>query len=58
MESIEVRNKISASAEAVWERVTAPAGINDELRPFVRITVPASMRAGAIEDVTLLCAMT
>jgi hypothetical protein len=24
----------------VWDRVTTPAGINDEMRPFLRMTIP------------------
>ena len=52
MKSLEVRSTISASAQTVWQRVTAPAGINDELRPFMRMTVPASMKAKTIGDVT------
>jgi ligand-binding SRPBCC domain-containing protein len=51
MLSLEVRNEISASADAVWQRVTTPAGINDEIRPFMRMTMPASMRAKTIADV-------
>ena len=52
MESLEVQSEISASADLVWRRVTAPTGINDELGPFMRMTVPSSMKARTIADVT------
>jgi ligand-binding SRPBCC domain-containing protein len=51
MESLEVRGRISASAGSVWQRVTAPDGINDELWPFMHMTVPRSMKAKTIADV-------
>jgi len=27
----------------VWDRVTTPAGINDEMRPFLRMTIPRGL---------------
>jgi hypothetical protein len=37
---IAVSSELEASAEAVWARAIDPAGINDELRPLMRMTVP------------------
>lgn len=35
-----VRSVLDAPPEAVWERVTTIAGVNDELRPWLRMTCP------------------
>lgn len=37
---ISVSSRLDASAEAVWARAIDPAGINYELRPLMRMTVP------------------
>jgi ligand-binding SRPBCC domain-containing protein len=37
---IEVSSRLDASPEAVWERVITPEGVNDELGPWLRMTVP------------------
>lgn len=37
---IAVTSELEASAEAVWERAIDPEGINYELRPLMRMTVP------------------
>ena len=37
---IEVSSELGAGAEAVWARAIDPAGINYELRPLMRMTVP------------------
>jgi hypothetical protein len=41
---------VPAPAVEVWERVTAPEGINDELRPLLRMTVPRRLRGMRIGD--------
>jgi ligand-binding SRPBCC domain-containing protein len=51
MDGFEVRTTISARADEVWRRVTTPAGINDELMPIVRMTIPGPMRGRTIADV-------
>jgi ligand-binding SRPBCC domain-containing protein len=38
------RSHIPATADMVWERVISPEGINDELRPYLRMTVPDGVR--------------
>lgn len=37
---IRVSSRLDADPAAVWDRVTTPAGINDEMRPIMRMSVP------------------
>jgi ligand-binding SRPBCC domain-containing protein len=37
---IERRSNVEASAERVWARVITPEGINDELRPWMTMSMP------------------
>jgi len=37
---VAISSELEAGAEAVWARAIDPAGINDELRPLMRMTVP------------------
>ncbi len=46
---IEVRSRLRAPAAAVWERVITPAGINDEMRPLLRMTLPRGLEDFDIE---------
>jgi ligand-binding SRPBCC domain-containing protein len=41
---IVVSSEVEAGPAAVWARVTDPAGINDELMPLMRMTVPRGAR--------------
>ena len=41
----EVSSLVPAPPEQVWERVITPAGINHELRPWMRMTVPRGFEA-------------
>jgi ligand-binding SRPBCC domain-containing protein len=45
-----VSSRLPASCDAVWSRVATPKGINDELGPWVRMTVPdgAELREGPL----------
>ena len=45
--------EIPAPAEAVWARVTSIAGVNHELGPWVRMTVPRHLRDATLEDLPL-----
>lgn len=38
--SIEVSSRLDAPPDQVWERIATAEGINDELRPWMRMTVP------------------
>ncbi len=44
---------LTASAEEVWERALTPEGISDELRPWLRMTMPRALRGKSIDDVPL-----
>ena len=44
---------MSASPDVVWERVSTFEGVNHELRPLMRMTAPASVRALDPSDVVL-----
>jgi ligand-binding SRPBCC domain-containing protein len=42
---------IRAPAEQVWRRIVTPEGINHELGPWIRMTVPRPLRGKTIDDV-------
>jgi hypothetical protein len=42
---------LSAPAAAVWQRAVTPEGINDELRPWLRMTMPKALRGRTVDDV-------
>lgn len=52
-----VTSSLDAPAAAVWERVVTVAGVNDELGPWLRMSVPRRYRSQAgdlnIDDVPL-----
>lgn len=50
--TIAVSSKVPASRAAVWARVSTMAGVNDELRPLVRMTHPPE--AASLADVEIL----
>src|SRR3954447_11793855 len=37
---ISITSRLDASPAAVWDRVMTPEGINDEIRPYLRMTLP------------------
>jgi ligand-binding SRPBCC domain-containing protein len=37
---IEVSSRLEAAPEEIWNWVVTPEGVNDELRPWLRMTVP------------------
>lgn len=45
------RSLLRAPRAAVWERVASASGINDELRPLLRMTAPRSLREGGLAQV-------
>lgn len=51
MESIERSSSLPISAEAAWARVVTEQGINDELAPWLRMTMPKRLRGRTIDDV-------
>jgi hypothetical protein len=47
---ISVSSELEASTEAVWERAIDPEGINYELRPLMRMTVPRGAEDFGLDD--------
>lgn len=45
-----ISTRLAARADDVWARAVTPEGINDELRPLVRMTMPRSLRGRTIDD--------
>jgi len=41
---VERRSELRADAAQAWERAISPAGVNGELRPLVRMTMPRRLR--------------
>jgi ligand-binding SRPBCC domain-containing protein len=50
---ITASSRLDAPAAEVWERVIAPEGINDELRPYLRMTLPAGVERLTPESIEL-----
>jgi ligand-binding SRPBCC domain-containing protein len=50
---IVVSSRLAASATDAWARVTTPEGINDEMRPYLRMTLPAGAESLDPEHVEL-----
>jgi ligand-binding SRPBCC domain-containing protein len=50
---ITVTSQLDAGPERVWDRVTTPAGINDEMRPWLGMTIPAGIEQLDPESVEL-----
>ena len=44
MHVVEQESVLAAPPEAVWERVSTFEGVNDELRPLMRMTAPPRVR--------------
>lgn len=44
---------VDAPADRVWQRVVTPAGINDELRPWLTMSMPRGARSLTIDDVPI-----
>jgi ligand-binding SRPBCC domain-containing protein len=49
---ITVASRLEAGPDRVWERVITPAGINDEMRPYLRMTIPAGVEQLDLASVT------
>jgi ligand-binding SRPBCC domain-containing protein len=53
MRIVEQESTLAASADVVWAHVSTFDGVNDELRPIMRMTAPAHIRGLEPEDVVL-----
>jgi ligand-binding SRPBCC domain-containing protein len=49
--SVVQTSSLSAAAEDVWRRAVSPEGINHELGPWMRMTMPKSVRGMTIDEV-------
>jgi hypothetical protein len=49
--SLEQSSVVAREAGQVWERAVTEEGINDELRPILRMTMPRGLRGKTIDDV-------
>ena len=47
---VERSSRIPRPAAEVWERVTTPEGIRDELRPLLSMTMPPGLRGRTLAD--------
>ena len=50
---ITVTSRLDARPDRVWDRIITPAGINEELRPLMRMTVPRGFERLDPEEVEL-----
>ncbi|HSS32181.1 MAG TPA: hypothetical protein VLL27_02765 [Solirubrobacterales bacterium] len=48
---VRVSSRLGADAAVVWERVITAEGVNDELAPLLRMTVPRGLEDFGIDDV-------
>jgi ligand-binding SRPBCC domain-containing protein len=51
--TFEKRSFVNAPVDDVWRFVTSPAGINHELMPVMRMTVPRHLKGKTIRDVSV-----
>ncbi len=51
MPSVEQTSSVPRPAAAVWARAISEEGINHELRPILRMTMPRGLRGKTIDDV-------
>jgi ligand-binding SRPBCC domain-containing protein len=51
--TLERKSIVSATLDEVWKRVVHPDGINYELAPLMRMTVPRKLNGQTIDDVEL-----
>ena len=49
----EFESALLATADEVWDHVSTMAGVNDELAPWVRMTVPRGLQTTRLSDVTV-----
>ena len=50
---VEQSSDVAAPIDAVWTRVVSPEGINDEMRPWMTMTMPKSAAALTVDTVPL-----
>lgn len=50
MQRLQRSSLLALPAERMWERATTAAGINQELRPILRMTMPRELRGVRLDD--------
>jgi hypothetical protein len=50
---ISVASRLDADSTAVWARVTTPEGINDEMRPYLRMTIPRGVERLDLDSIEI-----
>ena len=50
---IESESVVDAPAEHVWARVVTPEGINDELRPWITMSMPRGAESLTVDNVPI-----
>ncbi len=53
MHRFDIVSNLAAPADVVWRRVTDLSGVNGELMPLMRMTVPKGMADATLDDLTL-----
>lgn len=53
MYSFEISTPLSAPADVVWQHVTEISGVNGELQPLLRMTVPAGLSDATLDSLPL-----
>jgi ligand-binding SRPBCC domain-containing protein len=48
--TVTIRSQLRASADEVWAHASTMEGVNEELSPWVRMSVPASARGQRLAD--------
>jgi ligand-binding SRPBCC domain-containing protein len=51
--SFEIATDLASPAETVWQHVTSVDGVNGELTPLMRMTVPRALRGATLDDLPL-----
>jgi ligand-binding SRPBCC domain-containing protein len=50
---ITTSSRLDANSATVWSRITTAEGVNDELRPFLRMTAPSVLREHGLSQAVL-----
>ena len=53
MHTVEQSSRLPLPAGEVWARAMTPEGINDELAPWLRMTMPKGLRGRALDDAAI-----
>jgi ligand-binding SRPBCC domain-containing protein len=53
MQGFQIQSELATPADTVWASITSPAGINYELMPLMRMTMPEGLGGATLDDVPL-----